>query len=68
MKLICIYLRYFLIVLCIAIGVCGAKAQGGMEFPFPQIPAMLVEPQQRASYLLMQIGRASCRERVYWPV
>jgi hypothetical protein len=53
MKLICIYLRYFLIVLCIAIGVCSAKAQGGMEFPYPQIPSMMTEPQQRATYLLM---------------
>lgn len=53
MKLICIYLRYFLIVLCIAIGVCGAKAQGGVEFPYPQIPTMMTEPQQRATYLLM---------------
>lgn len=53
MKLICIYLRYFLIVLCIAIGVCDAKAQGGMEFPYPQIPTMMTEPQQRATYLLM---------------
>lgn len=53
MKLICIYLRYFLIVLCIAIGVCSAKAQGGMEFPYPQIPTMMTEPQQRATYLLM---------------
>ena len=53
MNLICIYLRYFLIVLCIAIGVCEAKAQGGMEFPYPQIPTMMTEPQQRATYLLM---------------
>ena len=53
MKLICIYLRYLLIVLCIAIGVCDAKAQGGMEFPYPQIPTMMTEPQQRATYLLM---------------
>ena len=53
MKLICIYLRYFLIVLCIAIGVCDAKAQGGVEFPYPQIPTMMTEPQQRATYLLM---------------
>jgi hypothetical protein len=40
-------------VLCIAIGVCSAKAQGGMEFPYPQIPTMMTEPQQRATYLLM---------------
>ena len=53
MKLICIYLRYFLIVLCIAIGVCGAKAQEGVEFPYPQIPVMMTEPQQRATYLLL---------------
>ena len=42
-----------MIVLCIAIGVCDAKAQGGMEFPYPQIPTMMTEPQQRATYLLM---------------
>jgi hypothetical protein len=34
-------------------GVCGAKAQGGVEFPYPQIPSMMTEPQQRATYLLM---------------
>ena len=36
-----------------AMGVCGAKAQGGVEFPYPQIPVMMTEPQQRATYLLM---------------
>ena len=29
------------------------KAQGVTGFPYPQIPTMLVEPQQRANYLLM---------------
>jgi hypothetical protein len=36
-----------------AIGMCGVKAQGTTGFPYPQIPTMLVEPQQRANYLLM---------------
>jgi hypothetical protein len=27
-------------------------AQGEREFPFPHIPDMIVEPQQRASWLL----------------
>ena len=45
--------KCFLMVLCLAMGVCGAKAQGGMEFPYPQIPSMMTEPQQRATYLLM---------------
>ena len=40
-------------VLCLAMGVCDAKAQGGVEFPYPQIPSMMTEPQQRATYLLM---------------
>jgi hypothetical protein len=45
--------KCFLMVLCLAMGVCGAKAQGGVEFPYPQIPSMMTEPQQRATYLLM---------------
>jgi hypothetical protein len=45
--------KCFLVVLCLAMGVCGAKAQGGVEFPYPQIPSMMTEPQQRATYLLM---------------
>ena len=45
--------KCFLMVLCLAMGVCGAKAQGGVEFPYPQIPTMMTEPQQRATYLLM---------------
>lgn len=53
MKRFGLSVKCFLIVLCIAIGVCGAKAQGGVEFPYPQIPTMMTEPQQRATYLLM---------------
>lgn len=53
MKRFGLSVKCFLMVLCMAIGVCGAKAQGGVEFPFPQIPTMLTEPQQRATYLLM---------------
>ena len=45
--------KCFLMVLCLVMGVCGAKAQGGVEFPYPQIPSMMTEPQQRATYLLM---------------
>ncbi len=53
MKRFGLSVKCFLMVLCIAIGVCGAKAQGGVEFPYPQIPTMMTEPQQRATYLLM---------------
>ncbi len=53
MKRFGLSVKCFLIVLCIAIGVCSAKAQGGVEFPYPQIPTMMTEPQQRATYLLM---------------
>lgn len=47
------FVKCFLMVLCLAMCVCGAKAQGGVEFPYPQIPSMMTEPQQRATYLLM---------------
>lgn len=53
MKKIGVYFKRFLLMLCLMIGGSVGMAQGGMEFPFPQIPAMLVEPQQRATYLLM---------------
>ena len=53
MKRIGVYFKRFLLMLCLMIGGSVGMAQGGMEFPFPQIPAMLVEPQQRATYLLM---------------
>ncbi len=47
------FVKYFLMVLSMAMGVCGAKAQEGVKFPYPQIPTMMTEPQQRATYLLM---------------
>ena len=53
MKRFGLSVKCFLMVLCLAMGVCGAKAQGGVEFPYPQIPSMMTEPQQRATYLLM---------------
>ena len=53
MKQFGLFVKCFLMVLCMAMGVCGAKAQEGMEFPYPQIPTMMTEPQQRATYLLM---------------
>ena len=53
MKRFGLSVKCFLMVLCLAMGVCGAKAQGGVEFPYPQIPTMMTEPQQRATYLLM---------------
>ena len=53
MKSFGLSVKCFLMVLCLAMGVCGAKAQGGVEFPYPQIPSMMTEPQQRATYLLM---------------
>lgn len=53
MKRFGLFIKWFLIVLGVAMTSVFAQAQGGMEFPFPQIPAMLVEPQQRANYLLM---------------
>ena len=53
MKRIGVYFKRFLLMLCLMIGGSVGMAQGGMEFPFPQIPAMFVEPQQRATYLLM---------------
>ena len=49
MKRIGVYFKRFLLMLCLMIGGSVGMAQGGMEFPFPQIPAMLVEPQQRAT-------------------
>ena len=53
MKRFGLSVKCFLMVLCLVMGVCGAKAQGGVEFPYPQIPSMMTEPQQRATYLLM---------------
>ena len=53
MKRFGLSVKCFLMVLCLAMCVCGAKAQGGVEFPYPQIPTMMTEPQQRATYLLM---------------
>ena len=53
MKRFGLSVKCFLMVLCLAMGVCDAKAQGGVEFPYPQIPSMMTEPQQRATYLLM---------------
>ena len=53
MKRFAVYSKYCLLLLFMAIGMCGVKAQGTTGFPYPQIPTMLVEPQQRANYLLM---------------
>ena len=53
MKRFGLSVKCFLMVLCLYMCVCGAKAQGGVEFPYPQIPTMMTEPQQRATYLLM---------------
>ena len=53
MKRFGLSVKCFFMVLCLAMCVCGAKAQGGVEFPYPQIPTMMTEPQQRATYLLM---------------
>lgn len=53
MKRFGLSVKCFLMVLCMAMSVCGVKAQGGVEFPYPQIPTMMTEPQQRATYLLM---------------
>ena len=41
------------VVLFITIGVGICFSQEVMNFPFPQIPTMMIEPQQRATYLLM---------------
>ena len=46
-------IKYFALLLCMAMGIGAGLAQGGMEFPYPQIPTMMTEPQQRATYLLM---------------
>ena len=46
-------IKYFALLLCMAMGIGAGMAQGGVEFPYPQIPTMLTEPQQRATYLLM---------------
>ena len=46
-------IKYFALLLCMAMGIGAGMAQGGMEFPYPQIPTMMTEPQQRATYLLM---------------
>ena len=46
-------IKYFALLLCMAMGIGAGMAQGGMEFPYPQIPSMMTEPQQRATYLLM---------------
>ena len=53
MKRFVVYSKYCLLLLFIAISACSMKAQGVTGFPYPQIPTMLVEPQQRANYLLM---------------
>lgn len=52
MKRISVYFRCFCLMLCLTMGEI-VMAQGGMEFPYPQIPVMMTEPQQRATYLLM---------------
>ena len=53
MKQFAVYSKYCLLLLFMVIGICSIKAQGTTGFPYPQIPTMLVEPQQRANYLLM---------------
>lgn len=53
MKQIGIYIKLFLLLLCITMSVGGGMAQGMIEFPYPQIPSMFTQPEQRATYLLM---------------
>ncbi len=53
MKRFGLLIKCFLIVLGVAMPSLLAQAQGGIEFPYPQIPTMMTEPQQRATYLLM---------------
>ena len=53
MKRIGLFFKSFVLMLSMTVGAYGVKVQGEIEFPFPQIPTMLTEPQQRATYLLM---------------
>jgi hypothetical protein len=41
------------VVLFITVGIGVCFSQDVINFPYPQIPTMMIEPQQRATYLLM---------------